>query len=74
MDRDEFERLVKNDYKIFVDTSSLMQEDSEIVFFKIIAPILYQYQKKIIIPKSVFNEISKHNFERHKNIKLLIAY
>jgi len=68
LDRYEFERLVENDYKIFVDTSSLMQKDSEVVFFKIIAPILHKYQKKLIVPKSVLNEILKHNYNQHKDI------
>ena len=30
----EFEDLVKKDYKIFVDTSSLMQKNSDTVFFR----------------------------------------
>ncbi len=70
MDIKEFEKLVKNDYKIFVDTSSLMQKNSKIVFFKIIAPLLYKYKKRLIIPKSVLNEISKHNYNNHKNINI----
>jgi len=32
MNLDAFEKIVKNDYKIFVDTSSLMQEESVDVF------------------------------------------
>ena len=60
-----FEELVKNDYKIFVDTSSLMQEYSELIFFKYIAPLLHRYDKKLIVPKSVFNEISRHNINNH---------
>ncbi len=66
----EFERVVKEDYKIFVDTSSLMNKDAEYVFFKKIAPILHKYQKILIVPKSVLNEISKHNHNNHKNIKI----
>lgn len=57
----EFEDLVKKDYKIFVDTSSLMQKNSDTVFFRYIAPLIHRYGRKLIIPKSVFNEISKHN-------------
>jgi serine/threonine protein kinase/rRNA-processing protein FCF1 len=64
----EFEILIEKDYKIFVDTSSLMQNDSEIVFFKIIAPLLHKHKKQLIIPKSVLNEISKHNYNKHKDI------
>ena len=68
MNRDIFKTLVEKDYKIFVDTSSLMQKDSEIVFFQVIAPLLHQYKRQLIIPKSVLNEISKHNYNKHKNI------
>jgi len=64
----EFEKLVEKDYKIFIDTSSLMQQDSELIFFKYIAPLLCKYEKKLIIPKSVFNEISKHNYNNHSSI------
>lgn len=69
MHRDVFETLVEKDYKIFVDTSSLMQEDSEFVFFKIIAPLLDRHSKQLIVPKSVLNEISKHNYNKHKDIQ-----
>lgn len=64
----KFEELIKNDYKIFVDTSSLMQKDSDVVFFRYIAPLMYKYQQKLIIPKSVFNELQKHNYNNHPNI------
>lgn len=69
MNTDIFEDLVKNDYKIFVDTSSLMQEDSEKVFYMIVAPLLYKYERRLIIPKSVLNEIKKHNDMNHPDIK-----
>ena len=68
MNRDLFETLVEKNYKIFVDTSSLMQKDSETVFFQVIAPLLHKYKKQLIIPKSVLNEISKHNYNKHKDI------
>jgi len=64
-----FEELIKKDYKVFVDTSSLMQKDSKIVFFQTIAPLLHKYKKQLIIPKSVLNEISKHNYNNHKDIE-----
>jgi rRNA-processing protein FCF1 len=64
----EFEKLIEKDYKIFVDTSSLMQKNSDVIFFKYIAPLMHKYQRKLIIPKSVFNEISKHNYNHHPNI------
>ena len=63
----DFSKIVCKDYKIIVDTSSLLQNSSEYVFFKIIAPLLHQYNKKLIIPKSVYNEIYKHS--KNKKIK-----
>lgn len=66
----EFENLVKKDYKIFVDTSSLMQKYSDTVFFRYIAPLIHRYGRKLIIPKSVFNEISKHNYNNHSSIHI----
>ncbi len=66
----EFEDLVKKDYKIFVDTSSLMQKNSDTVFFRYIAPLIHRYGRKLIIPKSVFNEISKHNYNNHSSIHI----
>ncbi len=59
----DFEKVISNDYKVFVDTSSLLQDNSEFVFFKIIAPLLCMYGKQIIVPKSVYNEIYKHTHE-----------
>lgn len=57
----DFEKVISNDYKVFVDTSSLLQDNSEYIFFKIIAPLLCLHQKQIIIPKSVYNEVYKHS-------------
>lgn len=57
----DFEKVISNDYKVFVDTSSLLQDNSEYIFFKIIAPLLCLHRKQIIIPKSVYNEIYKHS-------------
>ena len=64
MDSCYIEKIISNDYKIFVDTSSLLQDSSETVFFKIIAPLLCLHKKKIIVPKSVYNEIYKHSRSR----------
>lgn len=65
-----FEKVISNDYKVFVDTSSLLQDNSEYIFFKIIAPLLCLHKKQIIIPKSVYNEIYKHSLSgKVKNIK-----
>lgn len=64
-----FENIISNDYKIFIDTSSLLQDSSEIVFFRIIAPLLHLHKKKIIVPKSVYNELYKHkDSKKIKNI------
>jgi len=65
----DFEKVISNDYKVFVDTSSLLQDNSEFVFFNIIAPLLCMYGKKMFIPKSVYNEIYKHSrLNKVKNI------
>lgn len=75
---DTFEDLLQKDYKVFVDTSSLMQEDSEYIFFRIIAPLLIQYNQKLIVPKSVYNEILNHIANNNKDVirakKILDSY
>lgn len=64
-----FEKIISSDYKVFVDTSSFLQDCSEDVFFGIVAPLLHFHKKKIIVPKSVYNEIHKHqNLQKIKNI------
>jgi len=64
-----FEKIISDDYKVFVDTSSLLQDNSEYIFFSVIAPLLHFHKKKLIIPKSVYNEIYKHSRENKvKNI------
>ena len=68
MDLFEFEKCIKNDYKVFVDTSSLMNVNAEFVFFKLIAPILYKYKAKLIISKSVVKELHRL-FNLNKNIR-----
>lgn len=73
-----FQKILQKDYKIFVDTSSLMQKDSEYVFFKIIAPLLRKYEQKLYVPKSVINEISNHLDNGNKEVsranKILDSY
>lgn len=65
----DFKKIISTDYKIFIDTSSLLQDSSESVFFGIIAPLLHLHNNKIIIPKSVYNELYKHkDSKRIKNI------
>ena len=56
----DFQELLQKEYKIFVDTSSLMQMDSEHVFYNIICPDLSRFNQKIIIPKVFYNEIKYH--------------
>ena len=70
MNLDAFEKIVKNDYKIFVDTSSLMQEESVDVFLTKIIPLLIKYKRHIIIPRSVHNEINRHIKTHHKDIHI----
>jgi tRNA A-37 threonylcarbamoyl transferase component Bud32 len=45
-----------------------MQKDSEDVFFRIVAPLLHRYGQKLIVPKSVINEISRHDDNKNDNI------
>ena len=49
------ESFVK-DYKIFIDTSSLLEESAE-NFFQNIVPILEREQKALILPMSVYKEL-----------------
>ncbi len=62
-----FEDVVKNGYKIFADTSSLMHQDAEYIFFRIVAPALHQSNQRLIVPKSVLNEIDKHISKSNKD-------
>jgi len=69
VDRIDFKKVVSDDYKIFIDTSSLLQDNSENVFFKVIAPLLCLYNRKIYIPLLEYNEIDKLSRSNKKNIK-----
>lgn len=53
------EEIVLN-YKILVDTSALMQRNSDRFFLEILLPFLKKHNKKVIIPKVVKKEIAKH--------------
>lgn len=67
----DIESLIRDDYKIFVDTCSFMHPKAEHYFFKILAPLLIQYNSKIIIPKRVAEEVIKHQtstIEKTKNL------
>ena len=46
------------DYKIFIDTSSLLATDAD-KFFANLVPILKSEQKAIILPLSVYKELEK---------------
>lgn len=53
------EQYVKDGYKIFIDTCSLL-EDSVNIFWQSIIPYLHQYSSKIIIPLRCIEELQKH--------------
>lgn len=53
------EQYVKDDYKIFIDTCSLLENSADI-FWQNIIPYLNQYHSKIIIPLRCIDELQKH--------------
>lgn len=57
--RNALEQYVKDGYKIFIDTCSLL-EDSADEFWQNIIPFLHQYDVKIIIPLRCGQELEKH--------------
>jgi len=67
----DIESLIRDDYKIFVDTCSFMHPKAEYYFFKILAPLLIQYNSKIIIPKRVAEEVIKHQNSTIEKTKIL---
>ncbi|MGL6104527.1 hypothetical protein, partial [Romboutsia sp.] len=66
LDREDIflEMLVKN-YKIFIDTCSLVEENSH-EFFKKLEIKLLKYNKQVYIPLSVVKEIEKIIKEKNK--------
>lgn len=58
-DRENLEKYVKN-YKIFIDTCSLLHPEVN-KFWNNIIPILHLYNIKIIIPKRSIDELEKHS-------------
>ena len=62
------EKCVK-EYRIFIDTCSLLQEGTE-KFFSNIVPILWREKKSLIMPLSVYKELEKiagsYNYCRQK--------
>jgi serine/threonine protein kinase len=66
MKNDLLDEIFKN-YKVFIDTCSLLSEFCEIDnFFYQIIPLISKYKNKLIIPLKVFEELEKHT----KNPKL----
>ncbi len=59
-DSSEFEQLIKDDYKIFIDTSSLMNYNALNVLNKEVIPYLKKYHKEIYVVESVLKEIAKN--------------
>lgn len=53
------EQYLKEQYKIFIDTCSLL-EDGINIFWQNIIPYLHQYNSKIIIPLRCIEELQKH--------------
>ena len=62
--RNDLERCVKEGYKIFIDTCSLLTDSAD-SFWNNIIPFLYQYDTKIIVQLRCYEELQKH----YENIK-----
>ena len=52
--------FICKEFKIFIDTCSLL-DDMAYIFFENIKPFLKAYNKKIIIPSKVIEELEKHS-------------
>lgn len=52
--------LIAKNFLIFVDTSALFKTGADAFFFRDLAPMLSLHDKKIIVAKSVVDEINKH--------------
>ena len=57
--RSAMESFVKDGYKIFIDTCSLLDDHVD-EFWRNIIPLLHQYSSKIIIPWRCGQELEKH--------------
>ena len=64
MSKSQLEEYVKN-YKIFIDTCSLIHPGADQFWMNII-PLLKQYGNKVIIPFSVIEELNKHSQKPEK--------
>lgn len=51
--------VIKSNEIIFIDTSSLLQ-DTSVSFLKRVNPLLEKYNKKLILPLKVYEELQKH--------------
>lgn len=56
-------------YKILVDTSALMSDNSELFFYKYLAPILSMHGVKIIVPHVVYRELENNRNKLEKRQK-----
>ena len=67
-------------YKILVDTSALMQQNSDKFFLEVLLPLLKRYDNKLILPWVVVKELEKHKKNPEKaalaiqGLKILLEY
>lgn len=52
------DKIVKN-YRLFIDTCSLLHDKAENFFYHALPPILLRHKKKIIIPEKVMKEVER---------------
>lgn len=62
---DNLEYYAKN-YKVFIDTCSLLHDKCE-VLFRNLCPLLLKYNNKLIIAKRVIDELNKHKNNTQKS-------
>jgi len=71
---------VASNYKIIVDTSALMQQNSDKFFIRILLPLLKKYNNKLILPWVVVEELEKHKKNPEKaalaiqGLKILLKF
>ncbi|MBQ3674630.1 MAG: hypothetical protein IJT33_08335 [Campylobacter sp.] len=59
--QDTLDALLKENFKILIDTCSMLKEDGRFEkFWEMTKPILQKYNSYIIIPNSVCMELLKH--------------
>jgi len=64
----ELINLFKN-FKVFIDTCSLLHNDASIFFLKTLPKILIDINKRIIVPKRVIDEINKHSKSKNQELR-----